>query len=147
MSSASDVSCVRVQEFPVLARETARESDPIADRNFSGNRRLHRDLNGLQSNRIPSRSLHITVDDGSVIDVMILYTSRVVDYLGSEEDVQAAISIALAGNNEIYANVGIDLVTEVNKRIEFEKNLPSIIKNVFKYNYYPSTFFQRPVNG
>jgi hypothetical protein len=53
------------------------------------------------------------IDDGSVIDLLFLYTSAVSDYFGSDELTKAAIAMAVTELNQVYINSEIDLEARV----------------------------------
>ena len=53
------------------------------------------------------------LDDGSVVDILILYTQLSVDYYGSEDLLKADAALYVAKNNVIFSNSKIDLEIQV----------------------------------
>ena len=54
-----------------------------------------------------TRAATRAVEDGSVIDVLVVYTSAVSAALGGTTQVQDLVSLAVAQSNQVYANSGV----------------------------------------
>lgn len=66
----------------------------------------------------------IMEDDGSVIDVAVLYTSEALEAAGSRDLIEAEIDLAKAQTNAAYANSDVDMRIEVVFVGEFNDFLP-----------------------